>query len=108
METWANHPAPHTLPLHVLRIGHSIPSKESEVPVYAWALDNSAKQAPLTVHVEPLLLLPVEDIVTINKVAMVNFLLQNEDTSDSSLAFDKSAAINKLWATRWSISTDAS
>ena len=99
METWGGHPAPHTLPLHVLRFGHSIPSKESEVPVYSWALDTSARQAPLTVQVDPLLLLPVEDIVTINNVATVNFLLQNADPSDSSLAFDKSAAIKKLWAT---------
>ena len=88
----------HVFPLNSLKLGPVLSSKESEVTLYAWALDTSSGQAPLIIQVDKRWILPSEDHVTVNKVAAVDFTLQNMELSNPQVALDESAPKEKVWA----------
>ena len=92
LEIEGGHPAPHMLPLDGFGVGTGIPREDSEVRIYAWALDISTRQETLNLQVYPAWILSIKDQIKINNVATVDTMLQDTDPSNMPLVLDKSVA----------------
>ena len=99
LEFWGEIMVPHIIPLHGLGVRTCLSRKEYKVPIYAWALDTSAKQKLLTVKVEPEWILPSKERIEVKKVDAVDTALQDAELPDARVMLDNSMATEKLRAT---------
>ena len=72
--------------------------KDPKVHLYAWALETSTGQAPLTIKVDLVWIFSIEDRITVNKVATVETMLQNTELFDPRVTLGEGAPTEKVRA----------